>query len=63
MDEVIKGDVLTKDEMKQRGITVKQGTRGGAELHAPTYEKTPAAILIVRGIIEPRHIEAACDYL
>lgn len=39
------------------------GTRGGIELHAPTYDDIIANVLMERGLIEANHVNAACDYL
>lgn len=63
MSEVLQGDVLTKQEMKQRKITVVDGTRGGAEFHAPTYSDIISTVLLRRGILDEKHVNAACDYL
>lgn len=61
--DAIKGDGLTKAEMKQRNIRVIEGQRGGVELHAPTYRFIIAQILQQRGFLEAEQVEAACDYL
>lgn len=63
MNEAIRGDVLTKKEMKQRRIVMVDGTRGGLELHAPTYQDLIATVLQRRGFLEDRELNAACDYL
>lgn len=61
--EAIRGDVLSKIEIKQRGIKMVDGTRGGVELRAPTYNDMIATILMEKGFIEQKHLNAACDYL
>lgn len=63
MNEPIRGDILTKQEMKQRGIKLVNGTRGGIELRAPTYEDLIATKLTERGFLDDKHLNAACDYL
>jgi hypothetical protein len=63
MIEPIQGDGLSKKEIKQRGIKIVDGTRGGLELHAPTYDDMIVCILNRRGLLDSRHVDAACDYL
>ncbi len=61
--EAIRGDGITKSEMKQKSIRMIEGTRGGIEFHAPTYADKIATILLQKGIIEDKHLNAACDYI
>lgn len=63
MTDAINGDGLTKQEIKQRGIVLIDGTRGGIELHAPTYFDMIATVLSRRGFLDMKHVDAACDYL
>lgn len=63
MVEVIRGDILSKDEMKRRGIMLITTERGGLEFRAPTYINTIAQILIEKGFLEDKGYWDACDYL
>ncbi len=61
--EAMRGDVLTTQEMQCRGIRSEQGKRGGMELRAPTYEDLVYTVLLRKGFLDSKHIDAACDYL
>jgi hypothetical protein len=62
-DEIIRGDVLSKREIEQRGIIVKTTEKGGLEMKAPTYQDRIVQILIERGFLEEKAYWDGCDYL
>lgn len=61
--ETIRGDVLTRKELEQRGIKVLTTERGGFQMVAPTYDDVIAYILKEKGFLEDKHLNAASDYL
>lgn len=63
MSEAIRGDVLTKAEMKMRGIRLMPSERGGIELRTHDSANTIAIVLIQKGFIEDFHHRDASVFL
>lgn len=62
MSDVIKGDVLTKEEMKQRGIVLITTERGGFELRAKSSTSI-ATWLVDMGFVEEYEYIAATIFM
>lgn len=63
MTEAMRGDVITKSEMKMRGIVLMPSERGGVELRALSSMHTIAMELINLGFIEPFHATDASIFM
>jgi len=63
MEDVIRGDVLTKGEMAMRGIKAIPSERGGIELRVRGSDNTIANWLERKGFIENHQIYAAFIFL
>lgn len=63
MTEIIRGDVLTREEMKMRGICVTTTERGGFELRTHASLETIAMFLIKKGFIEYYHYDDATIFM
>lgn len=63
MIETFRGDVLTKDEMKMRGIRLITTERGGIELRTQESLATIATWLIDAGFIEEYHYTDATIFM
>lgn len=64
MNEAIRGDVLTKEEMKRRGIVMVEGTRGGMEFRSVhSHMLTIADQLLEKGFIERYHFHDAMLFM
>jgi hypothetical protein len=63
MSEVIKGDVLTKSEMKKRGVYIIAGDRGGIEFRSIHAGSLIADNLLSLGFIEHYHYNDAMVFM
>lgn len=61
--ETLRGDVLSKDEMKRRGVKLIPGERGGFELRTTESLSTIAHWLVDMGFIEQHQRDTAFIYM